>query len=330
MTNRADGEFVRIARLFAPLAADYPGALGLRDDVALIHPPPGRQLIVTTDALVAGVHFRPEDAPAAIAAKVLRVNLSDLAAKGAEPFGYSLVTAVPPGMSFDWMAAFAAGLAADQRRYGIHLLGGDTVSTPGPALFTISALGHLPLGQGLLRSLARPGDRVWVTGTLGDAALGLACLQDRLVLPEAAAAPLRQRYWWPEPRLTAGQVLLAAGAHAGMDISDGLVADARHLACASGVALHLRAPDMPLSDSARMALAQDPGWWSAVLAGGDDYELLVTVPADRADQRLTLAAQAGVAITDIGMVMDGPAGAVVVTDGQGRDITPEQGGYRHF
>lgn len=328
--EEADGEFVRIARLFAPLTAGFPGALDLNDDVAFIEPPAGYRLAVTTDALVAGVHFFPEDPPAAIAAKLLRVNLSDLAAKGAKPLAYSLVTAVPCTLSYRWMADFAQGLAADQQRYGICLIGGDTVSTPGPALFSVTAVGLLPVGQGLLRRNAQPGDEVWVTGTLGDAALGLACLRGRLSLTREAEDFLRDRYRLPQSRLLAGSAMLAAGAHAGVDISDGLIADARHIALASKVALHLRAEDLPLSAAGRAAIDRDPSWWQAVLAGGDDYEALFTVPAAVAGQRTALAKQAGVAISCIGTVTDGPSGVVLMTDGQGRDITPDNGGYRHF
>ena len=174
------GEFGRIDRYLKPLAAGFPGALGLTDDAAVFGIPADRELVITTDALVAGVHFLPDDPPADIAAKLLRVNLSDLAAMAADPLAYSLVTSLPADIGDDWLAAFAAGLAEDQQRYGIHLMGGDSVSTPGPVTLSVTAFGLVPKGQALRRGTAGADDLVFVSGTIGDAALGLRVLQGKL------------------------------------------------------------------------------------------------------------------------------------------------------
>ena len=177
MPSGSLGEFGRIARFFRPLAAQFPGALGLTDDAALISVPPGQELVLTTDAIVAGVHFLPTDAPGDIARKVLRVNLSDLAAKGARPLAYTLTLAVGRGIEDAWVEAFAAGLAEDQVQYGIMLAGGDSVSTAGPVWTSVTAFGLVDAGRMVTRSGAQAGDIVLVTGTIGDAALGLAVEQ---------------------------------------------------------------------------------------------------------------------------------------------------------
>jgi hypothetical protein len=213
------GEFELIARYFAPLAAAAPGALGLTDDAAWIRPAPGEELVVTTDALVEGVHFLGTDPPSLIARKALRVNLSDLAAKGAQPLAYLLDTVFSRGVSEEWIAAFAEGLAADQAEYGVALIGGDTTATPGPTMLAITALGTVPAGRMIRRSTAKPGDDVYVSGSIGDAALGLEVLRGGLAdLPEAARAHLIGRYRLPQPRLGLGPRLWGL-AHAAIDVS---------------------------------------------------------------------------------------------------------------
>ena len=189
-------EFALIARHFRPLAG--PGALDLADDAAVLALPPGRELVVAADAMVEGVHFLPDDPPGLVGKKLLRVNLSDLAAMGAAPLGYLMTVAVPRQTPDTWFAAFAAGLAEDQARYGISLLGGDTTSTPGPTTLSLTILGTVAAGGAIRRAGARPGHSVWVTGTIGDAALGLAVLQGRLDDPTGFLAA---RYRLPEPRL---------------------------------------------------------------------------------------------------------------------------------
>ena len=319
-------EFARVARYFAPLAA--PGALGLVDDVALIDGPAGEQYVLKTDAIVEGIDFFPGAPADKVAQKLLRVNLSDLAAKGAVPVGYLLTTALPRSVGEDWLAGFAAGLAKDQATYGIGLLGGDSSAIEGPITLSLAAIGRVASGHAVLRTTARAGDLVYVTGTLGDAALGLAVLRDKLALGDALAREfLIDRYHLPQPRLLTGQGLVGT-AHAMLDISDGLVADLRHLCEASGVGAVVDAARLPLSDAARPAVIADRQWLMAVLAGGDDYELLFSAPAAAADALASLAAATGVPITAIGRIEAGDG--VRVLDESGAPLPVAVGGYRHF
>jgi thiamine-monophosphate kinase len=319
-------EFARVARFFAPLAA--PGALGLVDDVALIDGPTGAQYVLKTDAIVEGVDFFPKAPADQVAQKLLRVNLSDLAAKGAVPLGYLLTTMLPKSVGEEWLAAFAAGLAKDQATYGIGLLGGDSSAIDGPIALSLTAVGRIAAGRAVLRSTARPGDILYVTGTLGDAALGLALLRGKLALDDALAREfLIDRYHLPQPRLAVGQRLVGI-AHAMLDISDGLLADLRHLCAASGVGAVVESAKLPLSDAARSAVAGDPQWLMAALGGGDDYELLFSAPAMAASALEALAAESGVPITPIGRIESG--GGATVLDAKGVPMRVAAAGYRHF
>lgn len=262
-----------IARVFAPIAG--PAALGLKDDAALIEAS-AEPLVATVDMLVAGVHFFADDAPGLIARKALRVNLSDLAAKGAAPVGFLLSLALPDGWTNEWLEAFAAGLADDARAYAAPLIGGDTTATPGPLTISITALGRTP--RFAPRTGARPGDALYVSGTIGDAALGLALRRD----PGLAArlSPqmreyLLDRYLLPRPRLDLVP-LLRAHATAAMDVSDGLAGDLAKLCRASGVSAVVEAPLVPFSGAARAVIAQAPDLFATALTGGDDYEILFT------------------------------------------------------
>lgn len=263
-------EFALIARHFRPLAGD--GALGLSDDAAVFAPPAGRDLVIAADAMVEGVHFLPDDPPETVGRKLLRVNLSDMAAMGATPFGY-LMTLSLPRADDAWIGAFCAGLAEDQREYGVRLLGGDTTSTRGPAALSLTVLGSVAPGAAVTRSGARPGDAIWVTGTIGDGALGLAVLTGKLVLPEPHAAFLVGRYRLPQPRL----LPITGVVHAAMDVSDGLVQDLGHICRASGCGAEIVAALVPASGAARAA---GDAWLARRLTGGDDYELLLAVPPD--------------------------------------------------
>ena len=262
-----------IATLFAPLAGA--AALGLRDDAALL-PANKNPLVATTDALVAGVHFFKDDPPGLIAKKALRVNLSDLAAKGAEPVGFMLAIALPPDWTNEWLAAFAAGLGEDALVYRCPLLGGDTVSTPGPLMLSITALGEAPEGRFIARTSGQAGDAIFVTGTIGDAALGLRLRRDE-ALARRLSAPARdhllERYLLPRPQLALAAAL-RLHATAAMDVSDGLVGDLAKLACASNLGAKVALASVPLSDAAREAIALDPNLLDVVLTGGDDYEIL--------------------------------------------------------
>lgn len=325
------GEFRRIGRYFKPLAASFPGSLGLTNDAAVFAVPPGHELVVTSDGMVAGVHFFPDDDPADIAAKLMRVNLSDLAAMGAGPLAYTLVTALPKSLPESWLAAFAAGLGEEQRWSGIGLAGGDSVSTTGPITLSLTAMGLVPAGGALPRRSPRPaGDPVFVTGTIGDAALGLQRALGNLAgLSPQDEAVLLGRLRRPSPRLAVGRGLVGLAASC-LDVSDGLVADLGHLAEESGCAAVIEAVRVPLSPAARRVVEADPGRLSTVLTGGDDYELLFTAPAECRDALAALADETGVAITEIGRTLDGPAGLIHVLDGQGRPLTLAAAGWTHF
>jgi thiamine-monophosphate kinase len=323
------GEFGRIARFFRPLAAQFPGALNLTDDAALLRVPDGQELVVTTDAIVADVHFLSTDAPADIARKALRVNLSDLAAKGAQPLAYTLTLAVGREVDDSWVAAFAGGLAEDQARYGVKLAGGDSVSTAGPVWASITAFGLVDAGRMVQRAGARPGDVVLVTGTVGDAALGLAVEQGRLIVDDADRTALVDRYRLPRPRT---HLARAIGAHASaaIDISDGLAADFGHLCRASQVGGRIAVPNIPLSPAARRAIGVDPQLISHVLGGGDDYEVLLAAPAYAVSELMSAAAAALIELTAIGSIdHTDPEGTVLFIDDDGAPRTVEKAGWTH-
>ncbi|SMF20910.1 thiamine-phosphate kinase [Tistlia consotensis] len=324
------GEFELIASLYAPLSAGAPGAFGLRNDGALIELAAGEQSVVTVDAMVEGVHYLPDDPADAVAQKLLRVNLSDLAAMGAEPRGYLLATCLGPTIDDAWLERFVAGLAADQKSYGVTLLGGDTTRTPGPTCLSLTAFGAVPTGRCLERSTLRPGELLYVSGTIGDAALGLDLLQGRLELEsEADRAFLAGRYRLPRPRTLLGPALLGL-ASAGLDVSDGLVADAGHLAEESRVGIEIETAAVPLSAAARAALDARPELLARVLTGGDDYELLFGVAEARAAAVPALAARLGLPLTRIGRAVAAERGTVRVLDAEGRPLTLGRGGWTHF
>jgi thiamine-monophosphate kinase len=316
-------EFALIAQHFRPLAGD--GALDLGDDAALLTPPAGQQLVLAADALVEGVHFLPDDPPGMIARKLLRVNLSDLAAMGAAPLGYLMTTAFTRGTADSWIADFVAGLAEDQQRFGIAVLGGDTVATPGPACFSLTIIGVVPPGQALHRRGARIGDDVWVSGSIGDGALGLRVLQGKSAAD--AEGHLARRYRLPEPRLALGQALRGV-ARAAMDVSDGLVQDLGHLCRAAGCGAEISAAALPLSAAASAALAQDAALLPLILTGGDDYELLFAAAPEDADTVRAAGITAGVPVARLGRFI--ASEGVVVRDGSGAAITLPQGGWSHF
>ncbi|MFN8719788.1 MAG: thiamine-phosphate kinase [Rhodospirillales bacterium] len=323
------GEFGRIARLLRPRAAGFPGALDLTDDAAVFAPPPGRDLVVTTDAMVEGVHYLPDDPPGDVAAKLLRVNLSDLAAMGADPLAYTLTTALPRSVDDGWLAAFAAGLAADQVRFGIALMGGDSVSVPGVPVLSVTAVGTVPAGRAVRRGGARAGDAIAVTGTIGDAAFGLAVRLGRLVVPDDDARTLLERLRRPVPR-TAFAAALREGATAAADVSDGLVADAGHLARASGLAIEIDAAAVPLSAAVRRLVAADPGRIVDAITGGDDYELVLAATPAAVPALAAAARAAGFGLTVIGRALEGPAGGVSVRDARGDPVPLAGTGWTHF
>jgi len=333
VASNLPGEFELIARYFAPLARGFPGAYGLLDDAAVIAPAPGHELVAKTDAIVGGVHFLLDDPPDLIARKALRVNLSDLAAKGAVPRAYLLDIMLPKTLTESWIAGFARGLAQDQDEYRVHLIGGDTDSTPGPVSIAIAAFGEVPTGRMLRRSRARAGDTVFVTGTIGDSALGIEVLRNALPDVGAVAATfLVERYRVPRPRVALGPRLVGL-ANAAIDISDGLVADLRHVCEVSELAAVVEASRVPLSAAACGVLAARPGYLAAVLTGGDDYEILFTAPPAAAEDLGRLSRTLDVPITPIGR-MKTPSSAtedrVTVLDGNGRAMVLGRGGWAHF
>jgi thiamine-monophosphate kinase len=326
----ASGEDSLISRYFKPLATD-PGALNLADDAAILKAL-GDDIVVTTDAIVAGVHFLSDDPPDTVARKGLRVNLSDLAAKGATPAGFVLTLAL---RSTDeaWLTPFARGLGEDAAGFGCPLLGGDTVSTPGPTTISITAFGRVPPGKMIHRSGARPGDRVVVTGTIGDAALGLDLLRGGAVATAladdaAAKAMLVGRYRVPQPR-TALASALREHANAAMDVSDGLAGDLAKLCAASGVSAAIDAPSIPLSAAAAALLARGTVGIEAIVSGGDDYEILCTIPENRFEAFARAAEVAKVTVTSIGTVI-ADTSAPKFLDAQGREIALPRLSYSHF
>lgn len=326
-SGKRSGEFERIARYFAPLAAEVPGALGLRDDVAFLEVPEGQELVVKTDAIVEGVHFLPDDPPELIARKVLRVNLSDLAAKGAHPRWYLLDAAFRRDQDDAWLAAFTRGLAKDQAEFEVRLVGGDTVATPGPSTFAVTALGLVKASWGLKRSGAHPGDDIFITGTLGDAALGLLVRRNELSgLKPKLRDHLVDRYRLPRPRVTLGPHLLGV-ATAALDVSDGLVADLGHLCEASKLGAVVEEALLPLSPAAKAALAAQPGLIERVLTGGDDYEILFSAPASADKVLERLAREFKTPITRIGRTVAGKGVSVIDARGKRRHI--ERGGWTH-
>lgn len=333
-------EFELIARYLSPLAADAAGAFGLMDDAALFDLEQGESVVVTTDSVVAGIHFFADDPPSDIARKALRVNLSDLAAMGARPRAYTLAAVLPPETTSDWLVAFAVGLRMDQAEFGLDLLGGDTVAGLGPLTLTITALGTTKGGHILRRSCAVAGETIYVTGTVGDAALGLQLLRGHgssNLVDEILRDELISRYRRPNPRTDLGQALPGV-ASAAIDISDGLLADLRRLCVASGLAAEIELTKVPMSVaallSAAAALPDDELEFSGLydierfaLTGGDDYELLFTAPSSATREVEELGRTYDVAITAIGRTRDGEG--VVVRGAQGEALEIPDGGHIH-
>jgi thiamine-monophosphate kinase len=331
-STRGSGEDRLIARHFRPLAT-HPGALGLIDDAAVVAVPPGHELVLKTDGVIAGVHFFPDDPPEAVAKKALRINLSDLAAKGAKPLGFLLSIALTQETADGWLKRFAAGLRADAKKFGCPLLGGDTDRTPGLVSVSISAFGTLPRGSMVRRAGARPGDCVVVTGTIGDAALGVLLRRDpaaadRWGLDAKARAHLLRRYLVPEPR-NAIATALRRYAHGGMDVSDGLMGDLAKMCRASRVDAEVDVARIPLSRAARTALAAEPALIETILTGGDDFEVLASISARKVEALRKAAKAAGVTLTAIGQFAAG-TGTARFVDAHGRALKFARPSYSHF
>lgn len=338
MTVASLSEDALISQLFAPIAGE--GSLALRDDVALLPSPPGSELVLTVDTLVADVHFFRTDPPGTVARKAMRVNLSDLAAKGAEPLGFLLSLSLPAETSLSWITAFSEGLGADSRAFSCPLLGGDTVRTQGPLTISITAIGRVPTGYLVRRTGAKPGDILAVTGTIGDSALGLQLRLDERKAASAAQtlqwrdeltlgeqAFLAQRYLLPEPRNEAAHAI-RDHANGAMDVSDGLVGDARKFLKASGVSGSIDLEKVPLSSAVKAAIDIAPELLTTAITGGDDYEVLCSIPAERFAAFQRHCESLNVLVTAIGTVEAGDA--PLITRLNGVDFPIGQGSFSHF
>ncbi|WP_134499560.1 thiamine-phosphate kinase [Microvirga pakistanensis] len=317
-----------IARFFAPLAGE--GALALKDDAARLSPRAGHDLVLTTDALVESVHFLPEDPPASIARKALGVNVSDLAAKGADPAGFLLSLALPETWTEQWLANFAAGLGEASRDFSCPLLGGDTVKARGALTLSVTAVGEVPTGTMVRRTSARAGDVICVTGTIGDAALGLRLRRAPAWaggLSPAERAHLADRYLHPQPRHRLASAL-RDHAHAAMDVSDGLAGDLAKMMRASGVSAVVEAAAVPFSAAVSRAIAADPGLFDVAVTGGDDYEILCTLPEKKLDSFRKQADSVGIMVSAIGRVVAGHELPVFRIEGAERRY--DAGSFSHF
>lgn len=329
MTTRArPNEDGLIARFFAPIAGE--GALGLKDDAACFTPKPGHELVLTADALVEAVHFLPEDLPASIARKALGVNVSDLAAKGADPAGFLLSLALPEAWTEEWLSAFAAGLGEASRDFACPLLGGDTVKARGALTLSVTAIGEVPAGRMVRRTNAKVGDIICVTGTIGDAALGLK-LRKAPAWAKALSGDekvhLADRYLHPQPRHRLSRVV-REHAHAAMDVSDGLAGDLAKMMRVSGVSAIIEGERIPFSDAVRKAIATEASLYDLAVTGGDDYEILCTVPEKSLDSFLKEADSVGVAVSAIGRVVQGHESPVFRMQGSERRY--DAGSFSHF
>jgi thiamine-monophosphate kinase len=307
-------EFDEIESLFRPLTGGAAGAFDLLDDAAVLPTREGCEVVVTKDAIVEGVHFPVGEAPDLVARRLLRTNLSDLAAKAAEPFAVFLAVAWPQSFTATDRAIFASGLGEDLAAFGVPLMGGDTVRTPGPFWASLTAMGWVPAGRMVRRAGANPGDLVMVSGTIGDATLGLAAVRGEVPDP---AGDLAARFRLPAPRLELREAL-RAGASAAADVSDGLVADAGHIARASGVEVRLDLGRLPLSAAAAAWVAQQPDRAAALVrlaTGGDDYEVVCTGTGPLEG------------FTVIGEVVQGGG---VTAELDGASVTTGAGGWRHI
>lgn len=319
-------EFEIIAEIFAPLASPF--GFGLKDDAAAVPPQPGEDMVITTDSITEGVDFFAFDPAGTIAKKALRVNLSDLAAKGASPSWYLLNIALPQGITREWLEGFAGGLAEDTRQFGPSLLGGDTSRAEGPLSIAITAIGYVPEGLMIRRNSARVGDAVYVTGTIGDSGGGLAiCKRESHALNEAQRDHLIARYRVPEPPVAFGTLSLRKFASAAIDVSDGLAADLGHIAKASGLKMEIEAEAIPRSDALRAFWGDGIDAIVRAATAGDDYQVAFTAnPA--LDAQIQFEANiAGVTATRIGTVA---AGQGVELRHKGQIVSVPKPGYRHF
>lgn len=326
------GEFDIIHDYFRPLARDFPGALNLSDDCAILDVPGNNKLAVTADCLVEGTHFLATDPPDSVGAKLLGVNLSDLAAMGATPLAYTMTLSLPRDTGLDWIEAFTAGLRIMQERYDVHLMGGDTVANlQGATTLSLTAFGVLPPGGALRRNGARAGDRIWVSGTLGDGAAGLRILAGTDLDRQCGGADfLADRYRYPQPRVALG-ARLAGLANAAIDISDGLVQDLAHICDESVVSAQLHTHRLPQSQAVRECFSDRDARLRLVLGGGDDYEILFSADADKSESLIDLSRELDLKLTQIGKFIPREDKAVRLMNEEGQEIAfADLSGFDHF
>jgi len=322
------GEFGLIETYFAPLTKSVEGAFNLGDDAAVVVPPAGKSMVITTDTIVEGVHFFSDDSPGDVAAKLLRVSLSDLAAMGSVPAYYNLSIAMTKLISDQWLEKFTNGLKADQDKYGIFLIGGDTVSTLGPLTLTVTAIGFNEVGKTLRRNGAKIDDDIWVSGSIGDAALGLKVAQGKLNhISEAQKKYLVNRYKRPDPRIELVPNLVS-GVNAAIDVSDGLIADLSHICSESKVGADIHISSIPLSRAVRSVIKHEPSYLELVLRGGDDFELLFTADRSIRDSFQPISKNLDINLTRIGSIVD--TRSVRIFDHSGVEFLQKINGYTHF
>ncbi len=320
-----------IAKFFAPLAG--PSALGLKDDTALYAPPAGHELVLTVDAIVAGVHFFPGDPPESVARKALRVNISDIAAKGAEPQGFLMTFAMPQNFDMGWLERFVHALGEDAKLWRCPLMGGDTVSTLGPLSISITVVGAVPTGKMVKRTGAQVGDAIYVSGTIGDAALGLYVHGGKQEPWMERLSPqqrdfLVQRYLEPQPRLALAPIIREF-ANGAMDVSDGLAGDLAKMMRVSGASARVELARVPLSDAARAACADERAFEIA-MTGGDDYEILFTVSKEQFRAFELAAKQNSIGTTKIGSVVSADLNSCMFIDANGNASGFARASYSHF
>ena len=322
------GEFEVIKDIFAPLSSGFAGAFDLTDDAAVFSVSDGSELVVTKDAMVSGIHFLPGDTPSNIARKLLRTNLSDLAAMGAKPKCYLLALALPDSCDLEWLQDFAAGLRADQAQFHLSLIGGDTVKTSGPLTLSITLMGEVPKGRALRRNGANAGDFLCVTGTIGDGALGLRVARGDIACSSTTLSEgIAARYFIPEPRVSVGMALRDIATSC-LDVSDGLLADVGHLCAQSDLGAEIDQQAIPLSPAASQLLAVDPELWALVVGGGDDYELAFTIAPKHLSEIQHIEQETGTPIYVIGQIVRGDK--VIVRGKEGRKIDFKSKGWTHI
>jgi thiamine-monophosphate kinase len=321
-----------VQEFLAPLAVGEPGAFGLLDDCAVLTPRPGMDFVVKTDPVVAGVHFFPNDKPGDIAWKALAVNVSDLASKGASPRAYLLALSFPQAPEREWMRAFAEGLREAQTAFGCTLIGGDTDKVAGPLSIAVTVIGEVPTGRMVRRGTAKAGDLIFVSGSIGDSALGLHARTNGFArkfwpIDAEERTVITQRYLRPAPRLGL-RVAVLSHASASMDVSDGLAKDLGRMAAASGVAATVQLTQVPLSTGGAKIAAAIVEWQTRVLSGGDDYEILCAIPPQRVAGFQKDATAAGVRVTEIGVF--GSGAGLTILDQAGVPVVLDRTGWDHF